>query len=164
MLVLRTSGGRLRHEPWWSRGASARCTSALSRLLAQHAQQARINGATHHEERPPVHRINPIIGRAAQTAPLSSNVAPRQISEFSMINSHMTIGVKDAGTLGFLCHPLLSQSLAPAFHPAGLGAELCNLLTQGAHFRDAIQSDQLAPFSGCHITQRFKRRNTRQGY
>jgi hypothetical protein len=81
-----------------------------------------------------------------------------------MINPHMTIGVKDPGTLGFVRHPLLGQSMAPALGAARLSAELCDLLTQGAHFRNAIQADQLAPFSRRHVAQRFERRNTRQGY
>jgi hypothetical protein len=47
-------------------------------LIAQHTDQARIDCTADHEERQPVHRIDPIIGRAAQTEPLPGNITPRQ--------------------------------------------------------------------------------------
>src|SRR6202023_339070 len=98
----------------------------------QHTQQSGIDGTADYEKRPPVHRVNPVIGRAAQTEPLTGNITPRQIGEFSMINPHMTIGVKDAGTFGFLRHPLLGQSVAPAFSASrekALGPEHPKLAT-----------------------------------
>src|SRR6516165_8649264 len=61
-----------------------------------------------------------------------------------MINPHMTIGVKDSGTLGFVRHPLLGQRMAPTFSAALFSAEFRDLLAQGTHFRDAIQPDHSA--------------------
>src|SRR5271165_5373649 len=81
----------------------------------------------------------------SQTEPFSGNITPRQIGEFSMINPHMTIGVKDPGAFGFLRHPLLCQSVAPALSEALLRAELGNLLTQGAHFGDAMRVPSTCP-------------------
>ncbi len=79
-------------------------------------------------------------------APLSDKVRPvgslpsAPGPVFSMINPHMTIGVKDAGALRFPRHPLLGQSVAPAFSQTLLRAELGDLLPQGAHFGNAMRA------------------------
>jgi hypothetical protein len=75
----------------------------------------------------------------------------------------MAIGIVDARALLRLGrHPLARQLATPAFGPALGRAELANLLAQGAHLRDAIQPQQLAPLARHDVAQGFQRGDARQ--
>ena len=64
--------------------------------------------------------------------------------------------------LGLGGHPFTGQVAAPSGGHARRLAELAEFLAQRAHFRDAVQADQLAPFSGRFVAQRLQRTHPHQ--
>ena len=125
-------------------------------LLLDDLDQPRVDHLIDDEEGLPVHGVDPVVGGGAQAQPLAGHVVAREPGLAAVVDAHMPVDVEHTSLLRGGGHPALAQRRTPLPRGILLGQEL-DLRAQGAHLRDPIQPQQLAPFSGGTVAQRLDR-------
>ena len=80
----------------------------------------------------------------------------------AVVHPNMAIDVQHRRLVGILTHPLGAQFGAPGVRLLLIGKQ-GDFLAHGAHFRNAVQPQQLAPFARCAVAQLLQRRQPCQG-
>ena len=80
----------------------------------------------------------------------------------AMVDAYMAIDVQHRRLLWIFSHPLGTQFGAPGFRLLLIGKQ-GEFLAQGAHFRNAVQPQQLAPFARGAVAQLLQRWQPCQG-
>jgi hypothetical protein len=133
-------------------------------LLLERLNQPLIEVLRDHEERWPVHRVNPVIQAGPQTELLARHVSPRSQDRLPVGDAHVAVHVIKASPARVGRHPVLGQLPAPALGSLRTLAEHADLGAHRSDLRNPIQSQQLAPFPGRFIPQRLQGAHPCQGH
>ena len=130
-------------------------------LLLDDRNQPRIDRLIDDEEGLPVHGVDPVVGGRPQTQALAGDTVAWQLALVAVVDTHMPVDVEHTRLLRSGGHPALAQRRVPLRRAIVLGQQL-NLGAQGAHLRDPIQPQELAPLPGSLIAQCLDRLQPRQ--